>query len=124
MTRATRWMAPLCTVSLLWAFNFGVNAPLASLWMKAGGASDTLVGLGTGCYYLGITLAACLVPRLMRTGNSWWLVLALAASGLTAAAFPWSSNLAGWLVLRGCNGVAAASPARFPWKLTSITMCG
>jgi MFS family permease len=105
---AVRWMAPLCVVSVLWAFSFGVNAPLASVWMQAKGCSDTLIGLSTGVYYLGIALAATGVPWAMRRWGSAALVVGVCASALTAAAFPWGGDVPGWFALRWLNGMAGA----------------
>jgi MFS family permease len=92
----------------LWAFSFGVNAPLASTWMHAHGSSDTLVGLNTGCYYLGIALAAALTPWAMRRLG--WVALAagMLGSAVTAAAFPWGGGLPGWFLCRALNGGAGA----------------
>jgi MFS family permease len=108
MPSSVRWLAPLCAASLLWAFSFGVNAPLASLWLQRHGGSDTLIGLNTGAYYLGIALAAGLVPRALRRLGPAALLLGMLASGLTAAAFPWGGGVAGWFALRGLNGAAGA----------------
>jgi MFS family permease len=108
MSQFPRWIIPLCLASVLWAFSFGLNAPLASVWMRDAGYSDTIIGLNTGTYYLGIALAAVLVPWLMRRWGYRCLVLGMAASGLTAAAFPWGGSLFGWFALRGLNGMAGA----------------
>jgi MFS family permease len=108
MAHRSRWIVPLCLASVLWAFSFGLNAPLASLWMEGAGCSDTLIGENTGVYYLGITLAAALVPWLMRRWRHGCLALGMFASALTAAAFPWGGGLFGWFSLRALNGVAAA----------------
>ena len=59
---SARWMWPLCAASVLWAFSFGVNAPLASLWLQEVGHGDTLIGLNTGVYYLAIAVTASTVP--------------------------------------------------------------
>lgn len=108
MFTSRHWLIPLCFASLLWAFSFGVNAPLASLWMQDAGASDTLVGLNTGTYYLGIALAAGAVPYLMRRRGYRCLWVGMVASGVTAAAFPWGGGGPGWFLLRALNGAAAA----------------
>jgi MFS family permease len=103
-----RWMVPLCLVSVLWAISFGVNAPLASVWMHDAGCSDSLVGLNTGVYYLGIALAAGAVPWAMRRFGAAALLAGMLASAATAASFPWGDGPLGWFLLRGLNGVAAA----------------
>ncbi len=108
MQRSFTWLLPLCLASFLWAFSFGTNAPLASLWMQDAGHSDTLIGLNTGAYYLGIALAATAVPGLMRRWGHGCVLVGMIASGLTAAAFPWGLGLGGWFGLRGLNGIAAA----------------
>ena len=56
----------LCLASGLWAFSFGVEAPVVSLWLHEAGYSATLIGLNTGAYYFGIMAAAAFVPWLMR----------------------------------------------------------
>jgi MFS family permease len=108
MSRGPRWLAPLCLASLLWAFSFGLNASLASLWMQGAGCNDTLKGLNTSAYYLGIALAAGAVPWLMRRFGHRALLAGMIASGVTAAAFPWGGGLFGWFALRALNGVAGA----------------
>lgn len=105
---SNRWMVPLCLTSLLWGFSFGLNAPLASLWMQDAGCSDTLIGLNTSAYYLGIAVAACAVPWLMRHCGHCSLFLGMVASGLTCVAFPLGESLPGWFLVRGLNGIAGA----------------
>jgi UMF2 family putative MFS family transporter len=109
MSLPPRWTAPLCLASLLWAFSFGVSASLAPLWMQAAGCSDTVIGLNTSAYYLGIALAAGAVPPLLRRWGGGLLLLGMAASALTAAAFPLADSLAGWFAWRALNGVAGAA---------------
>jgi hypothetical protein len=108
MSPTLRWMAPLCLASVLWAFSFGVNAPLASLWMQSAGCDNTLIGRNTGCYYLGIALAAAAAPWSMRRLGWIGLFGGMIASSATAAAFPWGGGLVGWFALRGLNGMAGA----------------
>ncbi len=103
-----RWLVPLCLVSVLWAFSFGVNAPLASLWMQEAGCSDHLIGLNTGTYYLGIALASAGVPWAMRRFGCAALFVGVFASAVTAAAFPWGGGVAGWFFFRALNGAVAA----------------
>src|SRR4051812_41566238 len=105
---SSRGLAALCLASGCWAFNFGLGAPLASLWLRDAGCSDTLIGLNTGLYYLGIALAANLVPGMMRRWGRSALVLGMVASAGTVAFFPWAGGLLGYFVLRGLNGVAGA----------------
>jgi len=108
MSRSLHWLILLCAASFLWAFHFGVNAALASLWMLKAGCDDLVVGLNTGVYYLGIALAALALPWMLRRFG--WAVLfaGMLASAVTAAAFPWGGGLLGWFALRVLNGLAAA----------------
>jgi MFS family permease len=108
MAPSIRWLIPLCLTSALWGFSFGLSAPLASLWLQQAGYSDTVVGLNTGTYYLGIIAAAGLVPPLLRRWGSGCLLAGVIASGLTVLAFPWGGSWPGWFALRGLNGVAGA----------------
>jgi MFS family permease len=103
-----RWLAALCLASLLWSFSFGVSAPLASRWLQDHGFSKTVIGLNTGVYYLGIALAANLVPLAMRRRAHLGLFLGMIASAVTAAVFPFGGGLTAWFVIRALNGMAGA----------------
>src|SRR5438876_5977310 len=99
-------LAPICVAGLLWAFSFGLGAPLASLWLGDAGYGDTVIGLNTAVYYLGIALTATLVPGMMRRWRRGTLVAGMLASALTVALFPWGGSLTGWFALRVLNGAA------------------
>jgi MFS family permease len=103
-----RILLVLCPASLCWSFGFGVGAPLASLWLQDAGCSATLIGINTGVYYLGIALAAGLIPWMMRRWGRACAVAGMLTSGLTVALFPWGGSLTGWFVLRLLNGMAGA----------------
>jgi MFS family permease len=105
---SARTLVPLCLASVCWAFSFGLGAPLASLWLKHAGCGATTIGLNTSLYYLGIALAAGLVPRLMRRWGYGTAAVGMVASAVTVALFPWGGGLAGWHLLRLLNGVAGA----------------
>ncbi|HLN27927.1 MAG TPA: MFS transporter [Gemmataceae bacterium] len=106
---ATRpWLPALCAAAMFWSFSFGAGAPLASIWLKEARFSDTIVGLNTGIYYLGIAVAALAVPWMMRRWGRGTLIAGMVASGLTVAMFPWGGSLSGWFVLRILNGFAGA----------------
>jgi MFS family permease len=108
MIDSRRWLVPLCLAACFWSFSFGLNAPVASLAMKTAGCSDTLIGLNTGVYYLGIAVAAGAVPWLLRRCGHGCLLLGMTLSGLTAAAFPFCGGLSGWFIVRALNGAAGA----------------
>lgn len=108
MSVPSRWLAPLCVASVLWAFSFGVNAPLASLWLQDHGHSKTVIGLNTAVYYFGIALAANVVPLVMRRQAHLGLFFGMIASAITAAVFPWGNGLPGWFAFRILNGFAGA----------------
>src|SRR5204863_5135606 len=97
-----RGLAIICLASGCWAFSFGVSAPsgLCSLWLQAAQCSDTVIGLNSGTYYLGIALAAGLVPWMMRRWGRSAIVVGMVVSGLSVAAFPWAGGLFGWFALR------------------------
>lgn len=120
---AYRNLAAICLSGAGWAFGFGLGAPVSSLWLRDGAAAntpsgladaatwpglDTIIGLNTSVYYLGIALAAGLVPGLMRRWGRGCLLLGLVVSGLAIAWLPWSGPLWFWLLLRFANGVAGA----------------
>jgi MFS family permease len=104
----TRALLLICAASALWGFNFGVGAPAASLWLRDHGGSDTVIGVNTAVYYLGIALTAPLVPWMMRRWGRGCIILGMVGSGVTIALFPWGGGLVGWFALRFLNGVAGA----------------
>jgi MFS family permease len=103
-----RALIVICLGSVLWAFSFGLGAPLASLWLHDAGFDYEVVGFNTGIYYLGIALTAGLVPRLMVRWGPGCIVAGCLISGLTVAVFPWADSLAAYHGVRLLNGVAGA----------------
>lgn len=106
--QSIRSLLALCLVSAGWAFSFGLGAPLASLWLSDAGHSDSIVGLNTGLYYLGIAGTAITAPRLMRRMGRCCPTLGFALSAATVMLFPWGASLFGWFVLRLLNGIGGA----------------
>ena len=88
-----RALTMICLASAGWAFSFGLIAALASLWLAKEGWNQTVVGLNISCYYLGIALAALVVPRLMRRLGPGCVAAGCVLSGVTVALFPWISRL-------------------------------
>jgi MFS family permease len=102
-----RTLALICVVSAGWAFSFGLGAPLASFWLNDAAASgNTIIGLNTGTYYLGIALVGPLVPWMMRRWRHGCPAVGMIVSGLTVALFPWGGSYPMWFLLRAINGVA------------------
>jgi MFS family permease len=108
LSALARALLAICAAGVLWGFNFGAGAPTASLWLKDHGGSDTVIGLNTAVYYLGIALTAPLVPWVMRRWGRGCIILGMIVSGLAVALFPWGGGFAGWFALRFLNGVAGA----------------
>jgi MFS family permease len=108
LSAAARALIVICVSGALWGSNFGAGAPTASLWLKDHDHGDTVIGLNTAAYYLGIALASPFVPRLMRRMGRRCIILGMALSGVTVALFPLGDGLAGWFTLRFLNGVAGA----------------
>ena len=105
---SARALVFLCALSGSWAFSFGLEAPLASLWLRDQGCSITAIGVNNAAYYLGILAAAAAVPALMRRWGRGCPLAGLIASGLTVAAFPFGQAPPVWLVVRFLNGAAGA----------------
>jgi MFS family permease len=98
----------LCLASAGWAFSFGVGGTLASLWLQKAGVGQTWIGLNTSIYYLGIALAAPLVPWLMRCSARACVLSGMIADGMFTAMFPWGGSLTVWCLLRFLAGIATA----------------
>jgi MFS family permease len=105
---ATLALTVICLSSAGWAFSFGLGGPLASLWLKQAGLSDTCIGLNTAMYYGGLAAAALAVPWLMRRYGALCAALGMVVSALAVALFPWGDGLAWWFGLRLLNGIAGA----------------
>src|SRR5438270_12051985 len=104
--KAIKTLLVICISSLLWAFSFGLSAPLASVWLKDAGHSETIVGLNTGVYYLGIAITAAIVPWLMRRHGRATLIVGVVVTAVAVALFPWVEGLVGYVVLWLLNGGA------------------
>jgi MFS family permease len=98
----------LSLASLGWAFSFGLGAPLASLWLRDAGLSARSIGLNTSIYYLGVALAAPLVPWLMRRANRSCVIAGMLIDAITTAVFPWCHGALAWHLLRLAGGVGTA----------------
>lgn len=107
-TNPTRALALVSLASLGWAFSFGLGAPLAALWLKDAGCRAASIGLNTSLYYLGVALAAPLVPRLMRRGNRACVVVGMLLDAGATAIFPLANDLIIWHLLRVVGGVGTA----------------
>jgi MFS family permease len=103
-----RRLLVLCVASACWAFSFGLEAPLASRWLQDRGYGDAIIGRNTSTYYLGIALAAGLVPWTMRRWRRGSVVCGTIASGVTVIAFPFGDGLVWWFAFRLLNGFAGA----------------
>src|SRR5207253_3061566 len=90
-----RALAVICLATAGWAFTFGVATQAVTLWMDDAGLSDTVIGLNTGTYYLGIALAAPLTPWLMRRFGVGCAAVGMILSGVTIGLFPWTGSVAG-----------------------------
>jgi MFS family permease len=101
-------LALLSLASLGWAFSFGLGAPLASLWLEKAGLSGGAIGLNTSLYYLGVALAAPLVPCLMRRGSRACVLAGMLLDAAVTALFPLCSGALAWHLLRLMGGVGTA----------------
>jgi MFS family permease len=103
-----RALVVFCLAALCWGFSFGLEGPVSSYWLKDAGCSDTVIGACASMHYLGIALAAWLVPWAMGWRARGCLVGGMICSGLSVALFPWGMNVFGWYVLRLLSGVTGA----------------
>src|SRR5262249_36501925 len=65
-------------------------------------------GLNTSLYYLGVALAAPLVPALMRRGGRGCMLAGMVADAATVALFPWAGSPLAWGLLRLAGGASTA----------------
>jgi MFS family permease len=107
-TNSRHTLLILCLASAGWAFSFGLGAPLASLWLRDADCSARVIGLNTSFYYLGIALAALVVPSLMRRSSRACVVSGVLADAIVTILFPWADSLPIWFALRLVGGAATA----------------
>jgi cyanate permease len=103
-----RTLVLVSLASLGWAFGFGLGAPLAALWLEQHGLDRSVTGLNTSLYYLGVALAAPLVPCLMRRCNRACVITGMTLDAATTALFPLCGNLLAWHALRLVGGLGTA----------------
>ena len=109
MTLNARSLLLICCTSGAWAFSFGLGSQVVSHWLKALGASDTVIGLNHSFYYFGLAVASCAVPWMTRRlGPNGCATIGMIAAGITLALFPWGRGEWEWYLLRFVNGWAGA----------------
>jgi MFS family permease len=108
MPFTTRSLVVICVASGSWSISFGLGSQVVTHWLNSLGASNTVIGLNHATYYLGLTLASLLAPRLMQRFGMRCAVAGMVVSGLSLAVFPWMGGPVGWFVCRLINGMASA----------------
>lgn len=109
MALSTRSLVVIGATSACWAFSFGIGSQAISHWLHGQGVSDTVIGLNHSFYYLGLAVAACLVPFMARRlGSTNCAALGMIFSGVSLVVFPWAEGEASWYFLRFLNGWAGA----------------
>jgi MFS family permease len=103
-----RSLLVICVTTAGWAFMFGVGTQALTLSMDALAWSDTLIGLNTGTYYLGIAVAALFVPAWLRRWGQHCAVAGMLLSGGVLLLYPLHASVSGWFVLRLLGGMAGA----------------
>jgi MFS family permease len=97
-----------CLAALCWGFSFGLEGPVSSYWLQDAGCSATVIGACASMHYLGIAVAAWLVPWAMRRRVRGCLIGGMICSALSVALFPWGLNVFGWYMFRLLSGVTGA----------------
>jgi MFS family permease len=108
LLRRQQALLVICLATAGWSFGFGLGAPLSSLWLAQNGCADSIAGDNTGVCYLGMALAAAVVPWLMRRWGKGCTAAGMVAFGVATALFPHATSLAGWFLLRLGGGAAGA----------------
>lgn len=90
-----------------WAVSFGLLASLAPLTLQSAGLPPTVIGLNTSLYYLGVAVAAPLVPMMMGRART-CVIVGMLLDAVTTAAFPHVSGAMAWHILRFLGGVGTA----------------
>jgi MFS family permease len=90
--------------------SIGLTQPLLSLVLEARGHSSTLIGVNTTVQFLGIMVAAPLIPGLIRRLGVLAVMFAgVAISAATLLAFAGTESLVAWFAIRFILGCAEAA---------------
>jgi MFS family permease len=99
----------ICATTAGWAFSFGLGSQVVSHWLKANGATETVIGLAHSFYYFGLAVGSCAVPVLSRRlGPKLCATFGMLGAGATLAVFPWGESEPYWYLLRFLNGWTGA----------------
>ncbi|WP_035484339.1 MFS transporter [Geminicoccus roseus] len=101
-----------CAIVILTAsifgLTYGLTAPLIAVDLAADGHGELVIGLNAAMHALGVLLVAPAMPLLTRRlGARRLVLLALLASGVLLALFPWMPTVWLWFPLRLGLGIAA-----------------
>jgi MFS family permease len=100
--------AAVVLTAAIFGLTYGLTAPLIAVNLAARGASESLIGLNAAMHAIGVLAIALVLPRLaVRFGQRRLIVLALAASALILATFPFVNILWLWFPLRLLLGISA-----------------
>ena len=106
--RLFRSRAAVVATAAIFGLTYGLTAPLIAVNLAARGASESLIGLNAAMHAIGVLAIALALPRMARRfGQRRMIVLALAASALILALFPFVPVVWMWFPLRLFLGVAA-----------------
>ncbi len=101
-------IAAVVATAAIFGLTYGLTAPLIAVNLAARGAGESLIGLNAAMHAVGVLIIATLLPKLaVRFGPRKLIVIALAASALILASFPYIAILWLWFPLRLLLGVAA-----------------
>jgi MFS family permease len=100
--------AAVVLTAAIFGLTYGLTAPLIAVNLAARGASEALIGLNAAMHAIGVLGIALVLPRLaVRFGQRRLIVLALAASAVILATFPFVADIRLWFPLRVALGIAA-----------------
>jgi len=86
---------------------FGFTLPLLSLVLEARGTASSLIGINTAAQFLGLLVAAPLVPRLLDAAGTFRVMVGAFLVSIAATLLLWPlDSLAWWFALRLLLGAA------------------
>lgn len=110
MSPDLRTRAAIIATASAFGLTYGLSAPLIALELDERGVPGPLIGLNAAMHAVGVLLVAPRLPGIIaRAGQSRPAAVALVASALVMASFPFVSLLWLWFVLRVLLGMASES---------------
>ncbi len=88
LSRTNRQLVLICLACFAWAFSFGLECPISSLWLEKSGYSTKFIGYNTATHFLGVILGGLIVTQFIYWVPRISIAVGLLLSGFGCVVFP------------------------------------